>query len=47
MRTAGLPYEAKIYPAFGSSKDDGHSFAWRGSAVWADDAFRFLDANCR
>ena len=47
MRKAGRAYEVKIYPAFGSSRDDGHSFAWRGSRVWADDVFRFLNANCR
>jgi hypothetical protein len=35
------------YPAFGSSRDDGHSLAWRGNAVWAADVFRFLNANCR
>jgi carboxymethylenebutenolidase len=46
MLTAGRPHEAKIYPAFGNSKVEGHSFAWRGSAVWADDVFRFLEANC-
>jgi dienelactone hydrolase len=47
MRRLRRAYEAKIYPAFGSSSSDGHSFAWRGSAVWADDVFRFLNANCR
>ena len=47
MRKSRLAFEARIYPPFGSSKADGHSFAWRGSAVWADDVFRFLDANCK
>jgi carboxymethylenebutenolidase len=46
MRRAGRAYETKIYPAFGGSRADGHSFAWRGSAVWSADVFRFLDANC-
>jgi len=46
MRKAQRAYEAKIYPAFGTSSADGHSFAWRGSAVWAEDVFRFLNANC-
>jgi dienelactone hydrolase len=47
MRKAGRPYEVKIYPVFGSSRADGHSFAWRGSSIWADEVFRFLNANCR
>jgi hypothetical protein len=28
MRRAGRACEAKIYPAFGSSAADGHSFGW-------------------
>ncbi|MEO5894803.1 MAG: prolyl oligopeptidase family serine peptidase [Vicinamibacterales bacterium] len=47
LRRAGRPYEARIYPAFGATNSDGHSFAWRGSAAWADDVFRFLEAHCR
>jgi dienelactone hydrolase len=46
MRRAGRAYEAKIYPAFGSSRSDGHSFAWQGSALWSDDVFRFLNTHC-
>ncbi len=46
MRDAGKVFEMKIYPAYGRSAADGHSFAWAGSAVWADDAFRFLDTHC-
>jgi acetyl esterase/lipase len=46
MREAGKPSVVKIYPGFGSSAADGHTFAWRGSAIWAPDAFRFLDAQC-
>jgi carboxymethylenebutenolidase len=46
MRSAGKIVEVKIYPAFGRSASEGHSFAWAGSAVWADDVFRFLDAHC-
>jgi dienelactone hydrolase len=47
MRRAGRVYETKIYSAFGNSSADGHSFAWRGSAVWSEDVFRFLDTYCR
>jgi carboxymethylenebutenolidase len=46
MRRAGRAYEAKIYPAFGSSRSDGHSFGWQGSAVWSEDVFRFLKTHC-
>jgi len=46
MKEAGKAFELKIYPAFGGSASEGHSFAWSGSAVWADDAFRFLNAHC-
>ncbi len=47
MRDADKPSVVKIYPAFGSSAADGHSFAWRGSDIWEVDVFRFLDAQCR
>jgi dienelactone hydrolase len=46
MKDAGKPFEAKIYPAFGSSHRDGHAFAYRGAATWFDDVFRFLERNC-
>ena len=47
MQEAGKPSVVKIYPSFGGSAEDGHSFAWRGSEMWADDVFRFLNAQCR
>jgi len=46
MKDAGKVFELKIYPAFGKSPSDGHSFAWAGSAVWADDVFQFLGTHC-
>lgn len=46
MKDAGKPYELKIYPPYGSSTQDGHSFGYFGSAVWADDVFRFLERHC-
>ena len=46
MKDAGRMCELKIYPSFGTSAADGHSFAWSGSKVWADDAFRFLETHC-
>ncbi len=46
MQRAGKVFELKIYPAFGASSADGHNFAWRGSAIWGPDVFRFLEAHC-
>lgn len=46
MHKAGKIADLKIYPAFGQSQAEGHSFAWRGSGIWADDVFRFLSEHC-
>jgi dienelactone hydrolase len=46
MKDAGKAFETKIYPPFGSTHRDGHSFAYRGSAIWFDDVFRFLERHC-
>lgn len=47
MRKHGKAAEMKIYPAFGKGAREGHSFAYMGSSVWADDVFNFLSRNCR
>jgi dipeptidyl aminopeptidase/acylaminoacyl peptidase len=47
MKEAGKVFEMKIYPAYGNSVQDGHSFGYFGGAVWADDVFRFLEQHCR
>jgi dipeptidyl aminopeptidase/acylaminoacyl peptidase len=46
MKDAGKEFQIKIYPPFGNSVVDGHTFGYYGSAVWADDVFRFLEAHC-
>jgi len=46
MKDAGKPFEVKIYPPFGGSPSDGHTFGYFGAAIWADDVFRFLDRHC-
>jgi dienelactone hydrolase len=46
MKDAGKPYELKIYPPYGSTTQDGHSFGYFGGAVWAGDVFHFLDRHC-
>lgn len=46
MSEAGKETETIIYSPFGQSSANGHSFAWRGSSVWGDDVFRFLNQYC-
>jgi dienelactone hydrolase len=45
-RAAGKPYELKIFPAYGESVQDGHTFGYFGATVWAADVFRFLKQHC-
>lgn len=47
MKNAGQPFEAKIYPPFGKSRQDGHTFGYFGASVWESDVFRFLNTHCR
>jgi hypothetical protein len=44
----GPRYAARgwIYPPFGTTAFDGHSFTWLGSAIWFDDVFSFIQDNC-
>jgi carboxymethylenebutenolidase len=46
MKDAGKTFDLKIYPAYGKSAGDGHTFGYFGGAVWGDDVFRFLDRHC-
>ena len=46
MKNAGKITEMKIYPAFGPSVQDGHTFGYFGASVWSDDVFRFLNQYC-
>jgi carboxymethylenebutenolidase len=46
MDKAGKPYKLKIYPSYGDSPQDGHSFGYFGSDVWAEDVFAFLNQYC-
>jgi carboxymethylenebutenolidase len=46
MKDAGKEFELKIYPPFGNSVQDGHTFGYFGGAVWGADVFRFLDQHC-
>ena len=46
MKNAGKPAELKIYPAYGKSPAEGHSFVRLEISVWAEDVFWFLDKYC-
>jgi carboxymethylenebutenolidase len=46
MKLAGKEGELRIYPPYGNSKRDGHSFAYRGSAIWFSDVFAFVQKHC-
>lgn len=46
MYAAGKEAELKIYPPFGRSARDGHSFAYQGASVWFGDVFAFLRKHC-
>jgi carboxymethylenebutenolidase len=46
MKGAGKEFKLVIYPPFGTSAQDGHTFGYFGSAVWGADVFRFLDEHC-
>src|SRR6184192_2368933 len=46
MNKVGKTYKLKIYPAYGDSPRDGHSFGYFGSDVWAEDVFGFLNQYC-
>jgi dienelactone hydrolase len=47
MKDVHKQYKLKIYPPYGDSKQDGHSFGYFGGAVWQADVFAFLDTHCR
>lgn len=47
MKDAGKPYKMMIYPPYGDSAQDGHTFGYFGASVWADDVFEFLKQHCQ
>jgi dienelactone hydrolase len=46
MSAAKKEYELHIYPKFGKTTMNGHTFGYFGSAVWLDDALAFLSRHC-
>jgi carboxymethylenebutenolidase len=47
MKTSKKPAEIRIYPPYGNSHRDGHSFAYRGASIWIADVIHFMEANCK
>ena len=47
MERLHKPYRSRIYPAVGTSADDGHGFIDLGVDTWEADVFEFLDAEMR
>jgi len=46
MLAAGKSAEVRVYPAYGKTHFDGHSFTWLGSSIWFNDVFGFIQKNC-
>jgi carboxymethylenebutenolidase len=46
MNELSKTHKLKIFPAYGDSPGDGHTFGYFGSDVWADDVFGFLNQYC-
>ncbi len=46
MKAAGKQGEVKIYPPYGHSSKEGHSFAYMGASVWFPDVLAFVEKNC-
>lgn len=43
----GKPHALKIYPAFGRTAEEGHSFLYFDPPIWEADVFRFLDGHVK
>ena len=46
MKQAGKDGEIRIYPPYGSSARDGHSFAYMGASTWFPEVFAFVQKHC-
>ena len=46
MKALNKTAELRIYPPYGKSHQEGHSFAYRGASTWIDDVVRFMKAHC-
>jgi carboxymethylenebutenolidase len=46
MKAVGGTYKLEIYPAYGGSPDDGHTFGYFGSSIWGEDVIKFMHEHC-
>ena len=46
MIKAGKVAYLKIYPIFGKSAKEGHSFPYRGASIWFKDVYSFINKYC-
>jgi dienelactone hydrolase len=46
MKMVGKESQMKIYPPYGTSHREGHSFAYLGAATWFGDVFEFVQQHC-
>ncbi len=42
MQQVGKPHKIKIFPPFGKTAEDGHSFGYFGGEIWGLEVFAFL-----
>lgn len=47
VKIGGQPVESKVYPPYGNSAKDGHSFCVRGVNVWGPDALKFIELHMK
>ena len=45
MQAANKPHRIHIFPAFGETSSDGHSFGYFGAELWGDTVFSFFEEN--
>jgi carboxymethylenebutenolidase len=45
MQAANKPHRMHVFPAFGETSSDGHSFGYFGAAIWAETVFTFFEEN--
>jgi dienelactone hydrolase len=43
MQRLGKPHKIKIFPPFGKTAEDGHSFGYYGGETWGPEVFAFLN----
>ena len=45
VKASGKRVELRVYPAYGSGAQDGHSFCVRGANIWGPDVVKFIEAH--